>query len=177
LGIDKRKIKIELEDAEGAKYNLSIEGNISKSKALKVFELFEMLDIKGKDNNYSERRQEQPRQHNFNNSIIEGKNNQLASIGARIWYIVENKFPYNVFTSSDVLEMYEHEFHEPIQLSMISTYLSRYSDKNRLSRTRKGKEWVYKIPRQTEMPTPLYEQPQPFSRPNLEHDFQSTDIN
>jgi hypothetical protein len=47
-----------------------------------------------------------------------------------------------------------------------------------LVRTKNGKEWVYKIPRQAaETGKPLYEKPEPFSQHPLEHDFQSTDIN
>jgi hypothetical protein len=38
LSASKKKIKIQLEDAEGGKYNLSLEGNVSKEKIMKVFE-------------------------------------------------------------------------------------------------------------------------------------------
>ena len=51
MTLGKKKIKIELEDADGGKYNLSLEGNMSKEKIMKVFELIEVLDIKGQDNN------------------------------------------------------------------------------------------------------------------------------
>jgi len=170
LGLDKRKIKIELEDEEGGKYNLSLEGNISKSKVMKVFELMDMLDTRGKD--------KCPDTVNHDYHSSEPYKKDLASVGARIWDIVENRFTYNSFTSSDVLEIYEHEFKEQTQLSIISTYLSRYSDRKKLVRTKNGKEWVYKIPRQAaETGKPLYEKPEPFSQHPLEHDFQSTDIN
>jgi hypothetical protein len=69
----------------------------------------------------------------------------LASVGSKVWGIIEHKFPYSTFTSSDILEIYEDEYNEPIQLSIISTYLSRYSDRGKLGRSRKGKEWIYKI--------------------------------
>src|SRR5215475_4929626 len=103
LGLDKKRIKIELEDEEGGKYNLSLEGNISKSKVMKVFELMDMLDARGKD--------ERPDQvnHEYRSTAPPNKKD-LVSIGAKIWDIVENQFTYNSFTSSDVLEIYEHEF-------------------------------------------------------------------
>lgn len=178
LGLDKRRIKIELEDEEGGKYNLSLEGNISKSKVMKVFELMDMLDARGKDNGPETMNRE------YHHST-ESYKKDLASIGARIWDIVENQFTYNSFTSSDVLEIYEHEFKEPTQLSIISTYLSRFSDRKKLVRTKNGKEWVYKIPRTAEtVPRradengkSLYERPEPFSQSPLEQDFQSRDIN
>lgn len=68
-----------------------------------------------------------------------------ASVGDRIWNIVQTKFPFAKFTSSDVLEMYEDHYNEPIKLSIISTYLSRYSERGRLARVRQGKEWTYRV--------------------------------
>ncbi len=137
---------------------------------MKVFELMDMLDARGKD------KDSDPVNHAYRSQ--EPYKKDLASIGARIWDIVENQFTYNSFTSSDVLEIYEHEFKEPTQLSIISTYLSRFSDRKKLVRTKNGKEWVYKIPRRTtETGKPLYEKPEPFSQHSLEQDFQSRDIN
>ena len=42
----KKKIKIELEDNEGDKYNLSLEGKFSKEKMMRVFELIESFEDK-----------------------------------------------------------------------------------------------------------------------------------
>jgi hypothetical protein len=70
----------------------------------------------------------------------------LSSVGSKIWYVVENKFPSSTFTSSDVQEMYEEEYKESMRLDAVATYLSRYFNKGKLIRNRKGgKEWVYKI--------------------------------
>jgi hypothetical protein len=127
----KRKFKIELEDAEGSKYNLSLEGNVSKEKIMKIVEFMDLLNIESNGNGEAETPNRAP-----------------ASVGDRIWSLVEGKFPYSGFTSTDILELYEDQYNEPIKLSIISTYLSRYSDRGRLVRTRQGKEWVYKIARQ-----------------------------
>ena len=135
MSLGKKKIKIELEDAEGGKYNLSLDGNITKDKVIKVFELIDLLNIEGQSNN-----------NNTNAEIHPHKS--LASVGSKIWSIVEAKFPYSTFTSSDILESYEDEYNEPIKLSVISMYLSRYSERNKLMRSKRGKEWIYKISRQ-----------------------------
>jgi hypothetical protein len=127
----KRKFKIELEDAEGSKYNLSLEGNVSKEKIIKIVEFMDLLNIESNGNGDGETFTKAP-----------------ASVGDRIWSLVEGKFPYGGFTSTDILELYEDQYNEPIKLSIISTYLSRYSDRGRLMRNRQGKEWVYKITRQ-----------------------------
>jgi hypothetical protein len=45
-----KKIRIELEDAEGSKYNLSLEGSMSRDKILKACELME-LELRGQTTN------------------------------------------------------------------------------------------------------------------------------
>jgi predicted transcriptional regulator len=142
LSSGKRKIKIEFEDAEGSKYNLSLDGDISKSKILKVYELMESLNTL--DGGQFE-------ENSARDAKGIGKANgrsreSLSSVGSKIWYVVENKFPSSTFTSSDVQEMYEEEYKESMRLDAVATYLSRYFNKGKLIRNRKGgKEWVYKI--------------------------------
>jgi hypothetical protein len=161
LSANKKKIKIQLEDAEGGKYNLSLEGNVSKEKIMKVFELMDLINLDGKSNN------------GYNDTEIQNKN--LASVGSKIWGIIEHKFPYSTFTSSDILEIYEDEYNEPIQLSIISTYLSRYSDRGKLGRSRKGKEWIYKITRPSQViESQSNQRPQHIQSLHLSHDVPST---
>lgn len=138
----RKKFRIELEDAEGSKYNLSLEGNISKEKVVKIMEFMDLLNMEG----------EAPRDVEIS---------RPASVGDRIWALVDAKFPYGSFTSSDILELYEDSYNEPIKLSIISTYLSRYAERGRLARTRQGKEWVYKTARQPAAVTRAPEQVSP----------------
>ena len=125
----KKKFRIELEDAEGSKYNMSLEGNISKDKILRIVEFMDLLNI------------ESPNGHTEAIRPVSG------SVGDRIWSLVDSKFPYGSFTSTDILELYEDQYNEPIKLSIVSTYLSRYSERGRLARIRQGKEWVYRASR------------------------------
>tara|TARA_B100001167_G_C16736597_1_gene288795 strand:- start:259 stop:645 length:387 start_codon:yes stop_codon:yes gene_type:complete len=117
-----KRIRINLEDTEGAKYKFDIEGNVTKDKVLKLFELMDLMNI--------EEEQSIP---------------DLDSIGGKIWNIIENSFPTGRFTSSTMLEKYEDEYNEPIKLSVISTYLARFASRNRIQRTRAGREWSYQI--------------------------------
>jgi hypothetical protein len=126
----KRRIKIELEDAEGSKYNLSLEGNVSKDKIVKIIEFMDLLNIESDVQNVHS---------------PDPTTRPAASVGERIWNIVQTKFPYGNFTSTDILELYEDSYNEPVKLSIISTYLSRYSERGRLSRIRQGKEWTYRV--------------------------------
>ena len=132
----KKKFKIELEDAEGSKYNLSLEGNISRDKILKIVEFMDLLNIEP------------------SNREADIARPASSSVGDRIWSLVDAKFPYGSFTSSDILELFEDQYNEPIKLSIVSTYLSRYSERGRLVRVRQGKEWVYKSARESGARTP-----------------------
>ena len=116
-----KRIRIDVHDKDGAKYDFKIEGNITKEKALKIFELMDLINIE------------------------EEQVPDLDSVGGKIWNIIENSFPAGRFTSSAVLEKYEDEYNQPIKLSVISTYLARFASKNRIERTRTGREWSYQI--------------------------------
>ena len=118
----KKKIKIDLEDTDGAKYNFSVEGNVTRDKILKIFELMDLINI------------------------VEPQDGPtLDSVGSKIWNIVDKYFPMGKFTSSEVLEKYEDDYEKPIKLSIISTYLSRFASKGRVERTKQGREWTYQI--------------------------------
>jgi len=116
----RKKIRIDLEDADGAKYNLSLEGNVTRDKMLKIFELMDLINL--------EEQEESP---------------QLDSVGSKIWYIIDRNFPMGRFTSSQVLEKYEDEYGEPTKLSIVSTYLARFATKGKIVRERQGREWAY----------------------------------
>jgi hypothetical protein len=147
----KKRFKIELEDAEGSKYNLSLEGNISKEKIMKIVEFMDLINIEPNENSERE--------------AYRSNKPTPASVGDKIWTLVEGKFPYGGFTSTDILELYEDQYNEPIKLSIISTYLSRYTERGRLKRTRQGKEWVYKLTRQQPMQS---QPPSPSSSASLD---------
>lgn len=118
----RKRIRIDLEDADGAKYNFSLEGNVTREKMLKIFELMNLMNI------------EEPE-----------AGAQLDSIGAKIWNVIDKNFPIGKFTSSMIFEKYEDEYEEPIKLSVISTYLSRFAVKGKVAREKQGKEWSYQI--------------------------------
>ena len=119
----KKRIRIDMEDADGARYDIKLEGNVTRDKVLKIFEMMDLMNIEEE----------------------EEKSLKMDSIGSKIWYIVDKFFPIGKFTSTNILEKYEDELNEPIKLSVISTYLSRFSSKGRVNRTRTGREWTYQI--------------------------------
>lgn len=143
MSTGKKRIKIELEDAEGGKYNLSLEGNLSKDKIQKVLQLVESLNVSKDDldNNI----QIPIEQNNSLQKYDIGHNSSKNSIGSKIWTLIENNFAFSSFTSSNIAESYEESYGEQLQLSLISTYLSRYFEKQKLVRSKRGKEWIYKL--------------------------------
>ena len=118
----KKRIRIDMEDSDGAKYNIKLEGNVTRDKVLKIFEMMDLMNIE---------------------EGLESPN--LDSVGSKIWYIVDKHFPIGKFTSSQILEKFEDEYNEPIKLSVISTYLLRFTQKGRVERLKTGKEWTYNI--------------------------------
>ena len=117
----RKRIRIDLEDSEGAKYNFSLEGNVTRDKMLKIFELMDLMNIEA------------------------GEPTELDSIGSKIWNIIDKYHPIGKFTSSIILEKFEDEYEVPVKLSVISTYLSRFASKGRVVREKQGKEWAYQI--------------------------------
>ena len=109
-----------MEDADGAKYNVNLEGNVTRDKVLKIFEMMDLMNI--------EQGQEAP---------------NLDSVGGKIWNVIDKHFPIGKFTSNEILEKFEDEYDEPIKLSVISTYLSRFTSKGRVERSKTGREWSY----------------------------------
>ena len=118
----KKQIRINIEDSTGASYDIKLNGNVTRDKVLKLFEVMDLVDIE---------------------NTQEATN--LDSLGAKIWHIIDKFYPLGKFTSTNILEKYEDEYNEPVKLSVISTYLSRFSTKGRTRRARAGREWMYQI--------------------------------
>jgi len=116
----KKRIRIDMEDTDGARYDIKLEGNVTREKVLKIFEMMDLMNIEE-----------------------EQETTNMDSIGSKIWYIIDKFFPMGKFTSTNILEKYEDEYNEPVKLSIISTYLSRFSTKGKVDRIRTGREWTY----------------------------------
>ena len=116
----KKRIRIVMEDTDGARYDIKLEGNVTREQVLKIFEMMDLMNIEE-----------------------EQETTNMDSIGSKIWHIVDKFFPMGKFTSTNILEKYEDEYNEPVKLSIISTYLSRFSTKGKMDRIRTGREWTY----------------------------------
>jgi len=122
--LPKRRIKIEFDDGEGGIYRISMEGNLSRDKVLKIIDMAEMIGGKSE----------------VNQQIILSKNTTFG----RLYALIEKKFTFGSFTSTDILEAYEDEYNTPIRLSTISTYLQRLTEKGLLTRNKTNLGWAYR---------------------------------
>jgi Penicillinase repressor len=119
----RKKIKIELEDADGTKYTLALEGRLSREKLMKAVDMFDMMEL----------------------PIDQGleKAPDEATFFGKVLALIDGSFPGD-FSSSDIAKEFEEKHGRPIRLSTISTYLTRLVDKEYLRRERFGNSWVYR---------------------------------
>ena len=126
LSTARKKIKIELEDENGERYNLTLQGSLSKEKIMNVIEFVQLFDKNSIDSSFEHR---------------EGD----TKLGSKLWNLIIQNFKYHTFTSSDILRIYQDLYYQSIQLSVISIYLSRFYLKKQLNRSKNGKHWVYTV--------------------------------
>jgi len=120
------KIKIEFADDSGTKYSFNIEGT-SKENIGKLIDFAQTVSTKEPRNIEPQ----EPMDTNF----------------ARVYTLIQDRFRFGSFTSSDTLGAYQEEFQTPTSLSVVSTYLSRLASRGLLTRSRHGSGWIYKLPK------------------------------
>ena len=134
-----RKIRVELFDSDGNRYTIAFEGQVTRDKALRLLDLVELLG--GVPDEGS----------GISTNTIAPK--QAISRFEKVQLVIQKNFPLIWFSSKDIQKVYEQEFKEPVNLSTISTYLSRMATKGLLMRTGGANNLKYKtisnIPRAT----------------------------
>jgi hypothetical protein len=145
------KFKIEFDDPSGAKYSFCAEGRISKENMAKMVDFANQLS-------YARDTSAQSTEPDFSN---------IDTNFSRVYGLLETKFKFGSFISSDVLEAYEQEFDTQTTLSTISTYLSRLTDRGLLNRIRNGSGWIYKLVRLVPVEQDVVTKQEDIPRPNL----------
>jgi len=118
----RRRIKIELEDEEGTRYTLALEGRVSREKLMKAVDMLEVMDV--------------PLEHTH-------RQPDMGTFLGKVMTLLETTFAAGDFSSSDVAREFEEKYGQPVKLSTISTYLARLTDKQYIKRERFGNSWVY----------------------------------
>ncbi|MDG6899018.1 MAG: BlaI/MecI/CopY family transcriptional regulator [Nitrososphaerota archaeon] len=119
----RKRIKIELEDEEGTKYTLALEGAVSRDKLMKAMDMLEIMDV--------------PLEHAH-------KAPDEGTFFGKVQTLLETTFAAGDFSSSDVARELEERYNQPVKLSTVSTYLSRLADRQYIKRERFGNSWVYR---------------------------------
>jgi len=141
LSTARRKIKIQLEDENGEKYNLTLQGTLTKEKLMNVIEFVQLFDKSSIDGSFE-------------------RKDSDTKLGSKLWNLIIENFRYHTFTSSDILRIYHDLYYESIQLSVISIYLSRFYFKKQLNRSKNGKQWVYTLIKENlNNPREIYDKP------------------
>lgn len=112
-----KKIRVDVFDGGGNRYTITFEGNVTREKALRLFDLIELL---GGMPSINPNLQE--------TASTYSKFDKLHSL-------LKRHFPIVWFSSRDAQLVYEREFKEPISLSTVSTYLSRMADRGFLAKS------------------------------------------
>jgi hypothetical protein len=119
----RKRVKIELEDEEGTKYTLALEGAVSRDKLMKAMDMLEIMDVP------LERSRRTPDEGTF---------------FGRVQTLLETTFSTGDFSSSDVARELEEKYGQPVKLSTISTYLARLAERQYIKREKFGNSWVYR---------------------------------
>lgn len=126
-----KKIRVELFDADGNKYSIMFEGQITRDKAVRLLDLVELLGgTTGNDKNST---------LNINGAY------DKPSKYDRVQMVVQRSFPIVWFSSRDLQLAYEQEFKEPISLSTAATYLSRLATRGKIARTGASNNLRYRL--------------------------------
>ena len=120
------KVKIEFTDNSGTKYSFNIEGN-SKENIAKLIDFAQSISTKDTD--------------------VPENQGPIDTNFARVFTLIQDRFRLGSFTSTDILEAYQEEFHNATTLSVVSTYLSRLTQRGLLKRSRHGSGWMYTLPK------------------------------
>jgi len=120
----RKRVRIELEDEDGTKYTLALEGKVSREKLMKAVDMLEVMDV--------------PLEHTHQKPPDEG------TFFGKVMILMETTFSAGDFSSADVAREFEEKYNQPVRLSTVSTYLSRLADRQYIKRERFGNSWVYR---------------------------------
>jgi hypothetical protein len=120
----KKRVKIELEDEDGTKYTLALEGKVSREKLMKAVDMLEVMDVP------LERANQRPPDE--------------GTFFGKVMILLETTFSAGDFSSVDVAREFEEKYNTRVRLSTISTYLARLADRQYIKRERFGNSWVYR---------------------------------
>jgi hypothetical protein len=126
FGLPVRKMRVEVYDELGDRYVIGFEGRVTREKALRILDIVELLGgMPGVDPELSY--------------------SQELSKTEKVLVLLKKHFPIVWFSAKDLKSIYEKEVGEPINLSTVSTYLSRIADRGMLVKTRNSNKVLFRL--------------------------------
>jgi hypothetical protein len=122
-----KKMRVDVFDGGGNRYTITFEGQVTRDKALRLLDIVELLGGMPEVNPSG------------------GQTISELSKQDKVRLLVDKNFPIVWFSSRDVQNVYEKELKEPINLSTVSTYLSRMTDKGILTSSNASNKRRYRI--------------------------------
>ena len=122
-----RKMRVDVFDANGNRYTVTFQGDVTRDKALRLLDIVELLGGMPKTG-----------------SELDQRNSDLSKFD-KIRYIVKENFPVVWFSSRDVQSLYEQKLKEPVSLSTVSTYLSRMAHRGFLVKNKMSNNLQYRM--------------------------------
>jgi len=122
-----KKMRVEVFDGGGNKYTVTFDGQVTREKALRLLDIVELLGgMPG---------------------VSSPENQSSADLTKleKMFLIVERHFPIIWFSAKDVQTVYEQEMKEPAGLSMVSTYLTRMTERGMLMKSGASKGRRYRL--------------------------------
>jgi DNA-binding transcriptional ArsR family regulator len=103
-------MKVEVFDETGNRYTVSVEGRVTRKSALRILDMVELLGGMPASETGPQ------------------KFDEFSKID-KVKFIIEKHFPLIKFSASEAQSIYNNETGEQIDLSTMSTYLSRLSNR------------------------------------------------
>jgi hypothetical protein len=126
-----RKMRVEVFDAEGNRYTVAFEGQITRDKAVRLLDLVELLGGMP-----TEGKPAVP---------VPTSSGIITSKYDKTCVIISKHFPITWFSSREIQATYEQEYNEPISLSTVATYLGRMADRNMILKTGASNSLKYRL--------------------------------
>lgn len=116
-------MRVEVYDEDGNRYTITFSGRVTRDKAVRLFDLVELLG-------------------GLPESSSSWNSSEMSKLD-KVQLIIKKFFPVLWFSSKDIKSSYESKFKEPINLSTVSTYLSRLVNRGFLlsNRNHNGKRY------------------------------------
>ena len=119
------RVKIDINDDDGNKFMISLEGHLTRDKVLQILDFVDLLGA--------------------SSTIEKNTEESNRSKFEKIQNVILRKFPVGWFTSQEIMIAYEDSLDEPIGLSTVSTYLTRLAVKGLLKKTGSTAKRRYKV--------------------------------